>query len=202
MDMKQAIKKLALLSLLVSLHGCAGVSILKEADSFNEINSDEVLIVGTIELTPKLGKDEQILSMPGVFDLFNAMDTFRNRCLLQVSNIPEAGGFKTMINPKLSKTFFFKIPRNSPYIVAGNITVDYPSPGTFDRGILLPTHFKLDIRSSDSAIYIGHLKYTRDDFNSVTKVRLVDNYKTALGQFRKKYGSSHKLRKSLVQPIS
>ena len=67
--------------------------------------------------------------------------------------------------------------------------------------ILLPTGFKVNIKPSDKAVYIGDIKYTRDDFNSITKVRLKNNYRKALKQFRKKFGKKVKLRKSLVTII-
>jgi hypothetical protein len=65
----------------------------------------------------------------------------------------------------------------------------------------LPAGFKFNIKPGDKAVYIGKLTYERDDFNSITKVRLDDNYKAAAREFHKKFGSSYKLSKSLISQI-
>ena len=67
--------------------------------------------------------------------------------------------------------------------------------------IILPTGFKINIKSSDKAVYIGKIRYIRDDFNSITRVELKDNYKKARRLFRKKFGKKYKLRKSLIKKI-
>lgn len=189
-----------LLLLTTLLHGCSGITLLKEADTFSEIKKDEVLIVGAIELIPKLKSEEQYIYLEGSIDLFDYASIFKDKCIIQVNSSPKVDAERTILNPTLEKTFFFKIPRNSPYLVAGNIQTEFGAI-TLDSGVLLPMGLKLNIKRNDKAIYIGHFRYTRDDFNSIIKSELLDNYSKALKDFNRKYGRNIKLRKSLARQI-
>lgn len=199
LNIKKSLIALSLLSLTI-LQGCSGVTLLKEANALNEVGRDEILITGSIELIPKLMEDEQHLNLSGSFDILDYAGIFRNKCIIQVNSSAKIDAEKTIINPTLGETFFFKIPRNSPYLVAGNIQMEFGGI-TLNSGVLLPMGLKLDIKKKDKAIYIGHFKYTRDDFNSVIKVELLDNYSKALKDFKRKFGRNKKLRKSLARPI-
>lgn len=180
------------------LQACTmGGQMLKEADS-SGIAENEIIVVGTIELSPSLGKEEQKLSPSGVIDLAGYGEMNRNRAMLQFNTKPEPSDYKLLMNPELGKTFFFKIPRDAKYLVDGRIIVELGRRGPVSE-ILLPTGLKIDVRPGDKAVYIGNLKYKRDDFNSVTGVQLKDAYKSAERAFRKKFGGKYKLRKSLLK---
>jgi len=177
-----------------------GGQLLKEADSLKTVTKDEVILVGTIELSPRLNKDEQHLDPSGVVDLFGYGDMNKNRAMIQFNETPEVSDYKIMMNPELGKTFFFKVPRNMKYMVEGSILMEFSRYGNTGK-IWLPIWFKVNIKPGDKAVYIGKLKYKRDDFNSVTNIELIDDYKNASKQFRKKFGTKYKLRKSLVNKI-
>lgn len=180
------------------LQSCGiGGKVFKEADSSRSISKDEVIIVGTIELSPKLIADEQKFDVPGMIDLFGYADMNRNRGMLQFNLKPEKDSYKLMANPKLGEVFTFVIPKNIKYIVDGYILAEVSKFG--EGKILLPTGFKIDIKANDKAVYIGKIKYIRDDFNSITSVKLEDDYRNANKGFRKKFGNKYKLRKSLVK---
>lgn len=188
-------------AIVLLLQACSmGGELLKEADSFKNTTKDEVIIVGTIELTPKLAKDEQALDPAGVIDLFGYGNMNKNRSMIQFNAKPEASNYKSMINPELGKTFFFKIPRDMKYMVEGSILTEFSRYGNTGK-IHLPTWFKINIKPGDKAIYIGKIQYTRDDFNSITNIELKDEYKKANKLFKKKFGKKYKLRKSLIKKI-
>lgn len=194
-------KTVFLAATVLLLQACSiGGQLLKEADSFKSVSKDEIVIVGTIELTPKLQKDEQQLDPSGIIDIAGYGDMNKNRAMIQFNNQPQASDYKLIINPELGKTFFFKVSRDMKYLVEGSVLLEFSRYGNSGK-IWLPTWFKVDIKAGDKAIYIGKLKYTRDDFNSVTNIELIDDYKNAAKQFRKKFGKKHKLRKSLVKKI-
>lgn len=183
------------------LQSCSiGGQLLKEADSLNSMTQDEVIIVGSIELRPKLVTDEQKLDPDGVWDVFGYGDMNKNRCMIQFNSKPVADDYKSLINPELDKVFFFKVPRNMKYMVEASVLTEFSRYGNTGR-IWLPMWFKIDIKPTDKAIYIGNIKYTRDDFNSITNIKLEDNYKNAEKIFRKKFGRKYKLRKSLINKI-
>lgn len=188
------------LALTVLVQGCSvGGKFLPEVGSLNTVKKDEVIIVGTIDLKPKLAKDEQELDAKGVWDVMGYGSKNKNRSMITFNSKPVSAGYKFVINPELGKVFFFKVPRNLKYIVDGEILTAFSRYGS--EKIILPTGFKIDIKSSDKAVYIGDIRYKRDDFNSITRVELKDNYKKANNLFRKKFGKKYKLRKSLVRRI-
>lgn len=180
------------------LQGCGMAGLLKEADPSAKVKTGEVIIVGTIELTPGLTKDEQKLDAEGVVDLFGVGDMNKNRALIQLNSATDASGTAEYINPVLGKPFAFVVPANLKYVVEGYVVTEFTKHG-YTGKIRLPVDFKLDIQPSDKAIYIGHIRYERDDFNSITSVELKDDYVIAEKIFRKQYGSKYKLRKSLIQ---
>jgi len=186
---------------LLLLQACTmGGQVLKEANSFKAVGKDEVVVVGTVEITPKLAKDEQSLDPSGVIFIGNIDDVYRNRAMIQFNNQAEESDYKTVITPELGKTFFFKIPRDMKYIVDGSVVMELSPHGASGK-IVLPTWLKIDIKPGDKAVYIGKITYRRDDFNSVTAVKLTDDYSAANRAFKKRFGSKYKLRKSLVRPI-
>lgn len=183
------------------LQGCSvGGQLLKEADGTAPLAQNEVIVVGTIDLTPSLGKDEQQLSPSGVIDLGGYADMNRNRAMIQFNSTPEVSNYKFLVNPELGKRFFFKVPVDMKYVVDGRIVVELGRRGPVSE-VLLPTGLKIETRPGDKAVYIGHLKYTRDDFNSITGVKLTDDYRSASREFKKKFGGKYKLRKALVKPL-
>lgn len=188
------------LVLSILLQGCSmGGKFLTEASSLKSLKKDEVIIVGTIELKPKLDKDEQELDPKGVWDVMGYGSKNKNRSMITFNSKPVSGDYKYVINPELGKVFFFKVPRNLKYIVDGEVLTVFSRFGS--EKIILPTGFKINIKSSDKAVYIGKIRYIRDDFNSITRVELKDNYKKARRLFRKKFGKKYKLRKSLIKKI-
>lgn len=183
------------LSLL--LQGCSiGGKFLAEVGSLSAIKKDEVVIVGTIDLKPKLDKDEQELDPKGVWDVMGYGGKNKNRSMITFNSKPVSSGYKYVINPELGKVFFFSVPRDLKYIVDGEILTVFSRFGS--EKIILPTGFKINIKAKDKAVYIGKIRYIRDDFNSITRVEFKDDYKNALKQFRKKFGKKYKLRKSLI----
>jgi len=188
------------LLLLVLAQGCSvGGKFLPEVGSLSTVKKDEVVVVGTISLSPKLEKDEQELDPKGVWDVMGYGSKNKNRSMITFNSKPVASGYKYVINPELGKVFFFSVPRNMKYIVDGEILTVFSRFGS--EKIILPTGFKVNIKPSDKAVYIGDIRYKRDDFNSITRIELKDNYTKARRLFRKKFGKKYKLRKSLVKKI-
>lgn len=194
-------KSFALLLAILGLQACTvGGKVLKEADSAQTVAGKDIILVGTVELKPALREGEQVMDSPkGVWDLFGVIASQKDRAMLQVNNKPDDGGYKYVINPELGKRFFFTVPRDKFYIVDGTIFMEMRRTGT--ETMRLPTGFKFDIKPGDKAVYIGKITFIRDDFNSITEVRLSDNYTSAAKEFRKKFGSGYTLSKSLISKI-
>lgn len=96
------VHSLMLVTAILMLQGCGmGAELLKEVDFTRGLAKEEVIIVGTIELNPKLAKDEQSLKPSGVIDLFGYSNMNKNRCMIQFNSKPVAGNYKSLINPEL-----------------------------------------------------------------------------------------------------
>jgi len=54
-------------------------------------------------------------------------------------------------------------------------------------------------QAGDKAVYIGTVRYTRDEFFEIKKVAIVDDYERANSEFRKKFGTKIALRKALLR---
>ncbi len=58
----------------------------------------------------------------------------------------------------------------------------------------LPGGLQYALKPDDRAVYIGTLRYYRDDYNTITKVEIVNDYARAKRAFYAKFGTSFKLR--------
>jgi hypothetical protein len=63
---------------------------------------------------------------------------------------------------------------------------------------LLPSGYRIDLRPGDRAVYIGTIKYHRDEFFSTDKIEVIDEYKNELAAFRSRFGNTIKLRKAIA----
>lgn len=201
-------KKISLMSklffigmLTLYLQGCISMPhIYKKTDSAKQLKKNEIILVGSVSLIPKLKLTEQKLTKDSFFISGNYKDRKLNHFVMQLNNQSKSSDTKFIINPELDKLFYISIPKKMKYIVDGEIHTEF-MPGYSTAQIKLPTWLKINIKPTDRAVYIGRLVYTRDDFNSITHVDLKDDYKYAVKRFKRKFGRNIKLRKSLIKRI-
>lgn len=188
-----------------ALSGCATVH--GEPASLGELGADSVLLVGRIELVPPLRAEEQQIDM-GV-DPLNVKDHYIGRAIMFLSDEPVyQDQTSNAINPPLEQTWFISIPANQRYMVRGSVTMNF-SHRAVDRStvaidqteLLIPGPVEFDVRPGDRSIYVGTLRLHRDEFHSVTKAEIIDDYQTALKEYRNRYGREAPLRRALVTPL-
>ena len=195
------------LPLLVSallLTGCG--TLYKDANSLSELTPDTVILVGKIEMLPKVEVKEEDIQL-GTFDPFNVRDIYRNRAILHLSDKATATEpTNEAFNPRLDETYFFRVPKDKRYLVYGSVFTYYKvavinkyQTESHTNEIVIPAPIELDIKPTDKAIYVGTWRYHRDEFNEVNKAEIIDQYTTALAEFRKKFGADATLRKSLAK---
>lgn len=185
--------------------GCG--TIHPEVTSLGEISSETVAVVGRIELIPPLQSGEQVLRM-GTFDPLDTAGKLRDRAVLHLANVakPMEETWE-VINPRLDQTFFFRIPKQKRFVVFGTVTTSYEARVAsrrhvnVDRTDILLPRMVFDITPADKAIYIGTIRLHRDEFNSITKVDILDHYPAASAEFKKRFGSGAELRKSITKPL-
>ena len=181
------------------LAGCVSVS--EGVGSMSEVGSDSVLIVGKVELLPKLRPDEQHVNPPN--DILNSKRYFLGRAVMFMSDearYRERTG--NALNPALEETFFLKVPRTQKFMVKGTVTMEMRMrSGHLDQtDLVFPAPLSLDIRPGDTAIYVGTLRLHRDEFHEVTKAEIRDDYASAIVDYRRKFGAAAAPRKALFAP--
>jgi len=185
--------------------GCG--TIHPEVTSLKEISSGTVMVVGQVELIPPIQPGEQRIRL-GTFDPLDIAGKLRDRAVLHLANERNAAEETwEVINPRLGETFFFRIPQDKRFVVMGTITTKRVTTKVTKRQVvedvneILIPGVEFDLKSTDKAVYVGTLRLYRDEFNEVTKAQILDHYSSASADFRKKFGTSARLRKAIAKPL-
>mgnify|MGYP001434112348 FL=1 len=101
------------------------------------------------------------------------------------------------IEAKLGDHFFVS-SGNSPFYILGGVVFLDAGPGM--NRARFPGGLKVSLNPGDRAVYIGTLRYHRDEFFEITRVAVVDEYGAAQAEFTKKFGAGVPLRKALMTP--
>lgn len=103
---------------------------------------------------------------------------------------------RNYIAAPLGKTFYVTFESKPFYYLRGVIVMGggvLLKPIESDSGdIVLPAGVKIDVHPGDKAVYIGTIRYERDDFFSITKVSIRDDYEHENAAFIKKFGKGHR----------
>ena len=190
-------RSLGALLLATTLAGC-GLTRPAITD-LSQLRPDEVLVVGSVRLTPPLDERDQRDSwnvvVPGGYK--NKVRILTGEQWRRLSPPLTMDDYRNNIHLDLGATGFASMPRASFYILLGAILMDDRNP---DDVAYLPGGFKVTVRGDDRAVYIGTLHYHRDEFFKIKKVRVEDDYARAAADFRKQFGKDVNLRKALAQP--
>lgn len=187
----------ALLALVIG--GCSWTSFSMDEASSAAASTDTVVIVGKVTLTPKFDPEYEQKTH------WNAPDAdIVNRIFLLTGNTADAvdtenlalADFKNNIPASWGDIFFLESPRRRHCLRAGMIVLDATQP---NERVWFPGGYCYEVPARASAIYIGTLHYTRDDFYMVKNMEVRDEYQEALTAFRKKFGTSATLDKSLLK---
>jgi hypothetical protein len=186
----------ALLLALV-LGACAGPA-RERVDGWSSVGAGETLVVGRIELVPPLRKGEQKIEAlnSGSFEnLVYLLADDKNRAL---PDEPKTADYDGRIEATLEQTFFVRSSDHPFYILGGVLWLEI---GKGSNKAYFPGGLRVSLRSGDKAVYLGTVRYYRDEFWNFSKVTIVDDYDRANGEYRKKFGGKIALRKALVTPV-
>lgn len=189
------------------LSGCGSLipSRYPELTEKQTLRDDEILIVGRIELIPRLRPDEQKLRV-GNFDPADMHGKLHQRAVLYLGasnpGVREASG--QYINPLLNEWFFFVVKRDHSHITEALVYMEY-EPLLYGKRqaainsaqLLLPAPVALDVRPQDKAVYIGTWRISRDEFHQVTRASVVNDLAGARAALVRTRGSDPGLRAAL-----
>lgn len=162
------------------------------------VGSGETIIVGRVELVPPLRKGEQRLQAMGTGSYENRMFLLTGERERPLPPDPAIADYADRIEATLGSHFFVRT-RNAPFYILGGIVFLEMSGSGMSRA-RFPGGLRVDVEQGDRAVYIGTLRYHRDEFFAITRVTVVDEYGAADAEFKKKFGSSVLLRKTLMRP--
>ena len=182
----------AIVGIGMLLGGC--VPALEEVKSAKDLQPNEVLLVGKVELVPRLEKSEQ-QNLKGIGtgkfkDHFGLIFAAQKPTYKKGS---ESGTtYKQMDNYALvepGKTFFVRYPKGKPVYYLGGVIYLSSDGGSLDY-LKLPGGISYAPGKSARAIYLGTIRYYRDDYNAITKVGLVNQFNEAVRDLRKETGGN------------
>ncbi len=157
---------LTLVMTLLLLLGCRRGA--RRVASASELQQDEVLLVGRVELEPPLAPGEQIVGRSREKDMIYLLlgDEWRGlRTPLRASD------HRGHIVMRLGELYTVAVPARDRYVLGATIWMVFPS-----ERVYLPAGLRIPIRSGDRALYIGTLHYCRDRFFNITHALLIDDY--------------------------
>jgi hypothetical protein len=198
---------LACAGVLVLMSACVPTSRIQAVEKLADVPAGDVVLVGRIELDPPLKPGEQKLS--------ERYAEYERLALVIVGEEPREmdslglSDLKQRINAPFGQHFFVNHPAQ-PFYILKSWVVMYAkievrsgnSSSPADTTAPLQGIFRVDVRPGDKAVYIGTIRYHRDEFFGTTKVVVRDDYASAHAEFQRRFGKGLSLRKSLAAPVA
>ena len=194
-DIALAISSTVLIGLLSACAPAARAPI----DTMRSLGSDEAIVVGRVELVPPLQEHEQRVGGIVIGDIENRLFLITDDQWRELPPSPGVGDYSGRIEAELEKQFFVRSEGKPFYILGGMMFLTFDG-GDMDRAYF-PGGFRVSINPEDDAVYIGTLRYYRNEFMDVSKVVVIDQYEEANKEFVQKFGTSSSLRKALLVPV-
>jgi len=167
--------------------------------SLSALGSDEVVVVGKVELVPALRKGEQKIRGMVVGNFENTVYLMMDEKLRPLAQDPRIADYAGRIEAKFGSTFFVRSKAAPSYILGGVFFLEIG--GSSQEKIYFPGGFQVAVKPGDRAVYVGTLRYQRDEFFEFQRITVVDEYKEASAEFQAKFGSGQTLRKALLTRV-
>jgi len=169
-------KKILPLLLCLMLQACALPRFLPPATDLRPAES-EVIVIGKIELVPPINpKLEQKTHWNAIGDkriLDHVMVATASEFRPVVTSKFDAADFQNTLEVKWGEPFMIKAPRQRTYVNGAVVHLDMMT----QERLWFPGGYVFDVPKDAKAVYIGTLRYHRNDFNKITRVEVVDERK-------------------------
>jgi hypothetical protein len=171
----------------------------KPISSFAKLSSNETIVVGRVELVPPLHEHDQRLRGIGSGRFENKMFMIVDAEYRELTEEPGRSDFKGRIDANIGEEFIVRSSNEPFYVIAGMMYLSL-GHGTPDQAYF-PGGLVAKIDPDDRAVYVGTIRYHRDEFFEVTKVEIVDDFARVNTEFIEQFGNDHPLRKALLAPV-
>ena len=189
-------RRLLILLALSSFCVSAVAASRKPISSFAKLRVNETLVVGRVELVPPLHEHDQRLRGIGSGKFANKMFMIVDAEYRELTEEPGRSDFKGRIDAGLGEEFIVRTSNEPFHIIAGMMYLSL-GHGMPDQAYF-PGGLEAKIKPDDKAVYIGTIRYHRDEFFEVTEVEIVDDYERVNTEFIEQFGNEHPLRKALL----
>lgn len=190
--------KLLLCILIIFLGGCALPSFVPNATSLSA-GVNEIVVIGKIELDPPVNANlEQQTHWNVVGDgrILNQLSMATGASPEPVSTSPiRMRDWQAGIDAKWGEIFVVKMPRQRTFFRGAMMQLDVMSQ---DR-LWFPGGVYFDIPDGAQAIYIGTLRYYRDDFNVILRAEVIDEFNTTKSELKQRFANTELIQRSLLQ---
>jgi hypothetical protein len=186
---------LAILACL-ALQACSIPRALPAASDLR-VGPSEVVVVGKIELVPPLDPLEQRTYWNVLGDkrfLSHVFVATGSSYKPVTTSRLDGAEFQSSLEVEWGVPFMVKAPRQRTFLNGAVLHLDIREQ---DR-LWFPGGFYFDVPKDAAAVYIGTLRYFRNDFNSITRVEIVDERKD-IASVLKTAGSPAEVRPSLLK---
>ena len=189
--------RLLLLLLLVALSGC--IKPLVQVKSLSEVGAKDIIVVGRVELKPPLKPGEQDIKLSGPYNDENQYFFFINSKPVKVADSPDKTPYQDVLQAKFGSTFYVRNPRRPMHFTVTFVYMTLTRQK--QERVWLPGGFVVEPQPGDRAVYMGTIRYHRNEFFDLTKVEIVDEFKKERVAFRKKYGKKFPLVKRIARVL-
>lgn len=194
--MSRLATSLLLLATVLAASGCSIPVQVPPADKLTDAQHGSVIIVGRVELDPPLDDKDQILESIGSGRQRKKLYINITPKLVKEDDAPMIG--PEFIEETMGEFFFVKRVPKATYVQ--DMMIYTSITGNRWEYVKLPGGLRVDLRDDDRAVYIGTLRFTRNEYFDITKAQIIDDYAGANAAFKKKFGAHFNLRNSVVIP--
>ncbi len=184
--------------LLAAMGGC--VHTRPAVDDVSQVGSREVIVVGRIELNPPMADNDQNLHGIGSGRYKNRVYVITDEKWREKTDDEISPGDE-LFEAQLGETFYIKGSNKPFYFLTEYIFTEVYGNGSRAH-VYLPGGVKIDVRNNDRAVYIGNIRFTRNEYFDITKAEIIDDYDRANAAFKKKFGVKYNLRKALAVAVN
>ena len=167
--------------------------------SLDALGRDELVVVGKVELVPPLRKGEQKIRGMVVGNFENRLYLMMDEKLRPLPEDPRVADYAGRIEALIGSTFFVRSKAVPSYVLGGVLFLEIG--GNSQQKVYFPGGFQVAAKPGDRAVYIGTLRYHRDEFFEITRVTVADDYREASAEFEAKFGKAQPLRKALLTRV-
>jgi hypothetical protein len=193
-------KKTLLILFCLALQACTLPQPLPPATDLKP-GASEVVVIGKIELVPPINPEfeqRRYWNVIGEERMLThlLMATDGENRPIKTSEF-DGSDFQNSLEVEWGVPFMVKAPRRRTFLNGGVIYLDV----RYQERLWFPGGYYFDVPGDARAVYIGTLRYHRNDFNSITKVEVIDERQDIAAVLKTTGGSPLQVRPSLLKRV-